>query len=147
MGARFVELVVILESGCWEWQGSVASNGYGVLWVGDNNVGAHRLSYELFIGPLPGGANVCHWCDVTLCVNPEHLFVGTTQDNTADRHSKERDARGEGHGNAKLTDEAVRTIRSEVAMGRSQVSLARRFNVTRETISSVVRRKTWTHLH
>lgn len=82
-------------TGCWLWTGSRSRADYGQIGVGSRttgrgNKGAHRVSYELFKGPIPDGHDVCHRCDNPPCVNPDHLFVGTRQDNMIDMVSKDR---------------------------------------------------------
>lgn len=84
---RFMEKVRKNEGGCWIWIGSLSNKGYGQLGVGRRDEGlvtAHRWSYEHFIGPIPDGLWVLHHCDVKACVNPEHLYVGTLEDNMRD---------------------------------------------------------------
>jgi hypothetical protein len=84
---------VLKTSTCWLWKGSKRPNGYGRLQVrGEVNktFGVHRLSWELHNGPIPSGLFVCHKCDVPLCVNPEHLFLGTQLENMRDRRAKGR---------------------------------------------------------
>lgn len=89
------------ECGCWIWTSYEDSKGYGVLSVNRKALKAHRVAYELYVGPIPKGLFVCHRCDVglplgsgSLCVNPDHLFLGTQQDNMSDRVRKDRTRRG-----------------------------------------------------
>ncbi len=70
--------------GCWIWTGSKAGNGYGQIWKDGRLARVNRVSYELYIGPIPDGLVVRHKCDVRLCVNPDHLEVGTHADNARD---------------------------------------------------------------
>jgi hypothetical protein len=88
---RFEDKVSIEpNSGCWLWTGSLNDTGYGQLWVGSKSTRAHRLSYELHVGPIPEGMHVCHHCDNPPCCNPNHLFVGSHTDNMADKIKKGR---------------------------------------------------------
>lgn len=78
--------------GCWEWQGSINTTGYGQIYLGAGRRRSvtHRVSYELAKGPIPDGLVVMHSCDNPRCVNPDHLSVGTHADNAADRDAKGR---------------------------------------------------------
>ena len=89
-----------LETGCWEWTGAKFTSGlgYGLIRVCSNdksvNKLVHRMAYEALIGPIPAGLCVLHHCDNPPCFNPDHLFLGTHQDNIRDRDSKGRQASG-----------------------------------------------------
>lgn len=86
MMMKFMRLVNQTD-GCWLWQGSKFANGYGRY---GRCSYAHRFAYELFIGPIPDGLQVCHRCDIKHCVRPEHLFLGTQADNMRDARQKGR---------------------------------------------------------
>ena len=75
---------------CWKWHGAYLSNGYGQLHFRGRCVKAHRVSYELHVGPIPTGLGVRHTCDNPFCVNPAHLLLGTQKQNTADMYDRGR---------------------------------------------------------
>lgn len=75
---------------CWEWVGYLNEKGYGKFRLNNKLQRAHRISYALKYGAIPEGMLVCHRCDNPKCVNPEHLFIGTTTDNARDSISKGR---------------------------------------------------------
>ncbi len=132
-------------TGCWEWQGT-KRRGYGRLTVGGRSVSAHRLSYEEFNGAIPAGYEVCHKCDNRKCVNPEHLFVGTRQDNVNDRERKGRNIVhcGESNPSAKLTKRDVLHIRQRrVQEGTSFEKLAKEYGVSKRTVQRAVSGETW----
>lgn len=79
-----------LGTTCWLWKRSVDSYGYGHLWADNRIRTAHRIAYELHVGPIPEGLSVLHRCDTPACVNPAHLFLGTQTDNMHDASIKKR---------------------------------------------------------
>jgi len=120
------------SSACWIWNGT-RRNGYGVMWISNVTFYAHRVSYELFVGPIPDGMVVCHRCDTPLCVCPDHLFVGTRADNNADMDMKGRrrcvGPKGLSHPRAKLTEHDVASLRRLHAAGVNQRELAAWFGI------------------
>lgn len=131
------------ENGCWLWTGGIESNGYGRTCHEGKVWWAHRLSYAHHKGPIPAGAVICHTCDVRHCVNPDHLFAGTIADNQRDMKLKGRASRGERSSSAKLTEAAVRQIRTD---NRPGWKLAAIYGVSQTTISEVRSRKVWAHV-
>lgn len=142
-------------SGCWLWTGTISrAAGYGFFWVGDERGGrmlSHRASWVIHHGPIADGMHVCHKCDNRLCVNPEHLFLGTQADNMLDAVRKGRmswkpdrkpmpDMSGANHPMAKLTEADVAAIRSG---GMSNKLLASLYGVQAETISRIKSGKSW----
>ena len=141
-------------SGCWLWTAGVNKSGYGNFDKNGKSVGAHRISWELHNGPIPKGDGyhgtcVLHKCDVPSCVNPDHLFLGSNQDNATDREMKGRGkyVRGEDQGLSILTEQKVRDIRADYAKGNiTQPELANIYGVCLATINQVVTFKTWLHV-
>lgn len=89
----------VLQTKCWEWTNKAVVDGYGVIGVNLKQVRAHRFSYVFFVGPIPEGLFVLHKCDNRRCVNPEHLFLGTNQDNMTDKMVKGRHRGSKGDAN------------------------------------------------
>lgn len=134
---------------CWEWKAGRTSGGYGNMGTVNprRNWQAHRLSYIHFKGTIPDGFCVCHTCDNRGCVNPYHLFLGTSQENTADRNRKSRQARGSKQGSSKLTKDQVLEIYSRYkAGGVRQRDLGREFGVSQAAISFITRGLHWQHV-
>ncbi len=75
---------------CWNWTGGRTSNGYGTIRKGGRSERVSRVIWEWFNGPIPAGMLVCHHCDNRVCVNLEHLFLGTHKDNAMDMMKKGR---------------------------------------------------------
>lgn len=129
---------------CKEWTGGTSS-GYGMVWIKNRNVGAHRIAYckanNISLESIKGLV-VRHQCDNPICVNPDHLLVGTHLDNAHDRISRGRsgDISGEKNGSHKLTDEQVHQIRVLFTGKRGDVTrIAKEFGVTRSCVSKILR--------
>ena len=119
---------------CWNWTGTKHQYGYGIFIVKNKSLRAHRFSYELHKGPIPTGLVVLHSCDNPLCVNPDHLSVGTRGDNNRDAVSKGRNAFGERNGHAKLSAQDVEDIR---ASSLRNVDLAYKYKIDASQISRI----------
>lgn len=130
---------------CWYWTGALNGRGYGNLRVSGKCRYAHRVSKELYHGPVPPELDVLHSCDTPHCVNPEHLTIGTHAENMADMVRKGRVVthHGSEHKNAKLTEEQVRSIRIDA---RAQVAIAQDFGVSFGLISNIKARRVWRHV-
>jgi len=131
--------------------GPWTSQGYGHLSYDGQVFRAHRISYELRCGPVPEDKMVLHKCDHRYCVNPEHLFIGTAQDNVRDMINKGRDVFGENfgenNGQAKLTEDEVLQIKRLLAVGQhSQTEIGDMFGVSRGAVKQIKTGKTWRHL-
>lgn len=133
------------SDGCWNWTGYKNSKGYGHFSVGRNTHRAHRVSFELCNGPIPPGVLVCHKCDNTGCVNPDHLFLGTPQDNMDDMVAKGRQQKGSAHGNAKLNEKDVYYLKKLKGWASTRAA-AILFGVSRSQVSSVWRGEYWSHV-
>lgn len=135
---------------CWLWSGAKTSAGYGEFYLAGSMVYAHRYSDQLVRGPIPKGVMVLHRCDAPSCVNPDHLFRGTHQDNMDDMWRKGRGnpgrAVGEDHPQAKLSLDDVRAIRARRFAGESREALAAEFGITPSYVYDLVARRAWSHV-
>lgn len=171
---RFWEKVDIKNNNdkCWLWMGDVLrhnkenrKDNYGRIEINYKRRAAHRVAWILTNGEIPSSKgfekehngtptlHVLHKCDVKSCCNPNHLFIGTNNDNMKDRNKKGRQARREKHpfykkphknGNAKLTMEDVKEIREKYAKGDIiQKELGRQYGINRSHISHIINGKSW----
>lgn len=138
---------------CWPWIGYLAPNGYGRFTVATDQRArkAHRVAYELAVGPIPDGLLVRHSCDNPPCCNPTHLSVGTQVDNMRDARDRGRVADpsltrhpGESSGTARLTNaQAGEIFDRHAAGGISQAALAREYGVSTAVVWEIVHRRTY----
>lgn len=138
-------------NGCWEWRGSVNSVwGYGRYLFKGTVRKPHRLAWFLIKGEWPQ-MMLLHSCDNRICVNPDHLREGTQKENVGDAVERNRNPKGETHGQAKVTEEDVKEIRQRYQRynrkgGDTQASLAREFGVSQSVISKIILRESWKHV-
>jgi hypothetical protein len=131
------------NSGCWLWTAAAKGDGYGHFALNNGKpIGAHRASWMIYNGDIPDGMHVLHRCDVRCCVNPDHLFLGTNQDNVQDRQRKGRrpPTFGEANPKAKLTAIQVAAIRADP---RSLSKTAAAYGVSRTHIGLIRQNKFW----
>jgi len=152
---RFEEKYIpVTNTGCWLWTGTLLGKNklYGQMWYGKKKEKAHRISYELFNGPITDGLYVLHTCDVRSCVNPKHLYLGTQLQNMHDAYARGRKSRYDevanlrrgnpklgGHANNfwKLTADQALTISH--SQEKSAI-LAQRFGVASSYINRLKRK-------
>lgn len=125
---------------CQEHNLACASDGYGYVYSGNQKIYAHRLAWALHNGMDPTGLVVRHSCDNTRCVNPDHLSIGTDQDNADDKVSRGRQLANEKHPMAVLNWDSVNEIRSS---SNSGAAMARKFGVSANCISKIRNGLTW----
>ena len=126
------------ENGCWIWQKGKDKDGYGLVYYKR----AHRVSYEEFIGKIPKGMMVCHKCDNPTCVNPDHLFLGTPQDNTQDAIKKGRMSVGEKNPNSKLNKKDILEIR-RLSKTTSGYQIAKKYKISTTMVYDIIRKRSW----
>jgi hypothetical protein len=151
-----------MENGCIEWTGSTRRSGnnhYGRIYKRGSSVTGHvryeqvtHAVYRELIGDIPQGMFVCHTCDNPLCVNPDHLWLGTHSENMIDAYKKGRvipppqHMFGETNPNSKLTEQQVRDIKRRLN-NESSYKLAREYGVNKSTILSIANGHTWKHVN
>jgi hypothetical protein len=133
---RFLDKVKVMETGCHEWQAGQARGGYGKFVNDGKTWTAHRFAYQKFVGDI-GDKHVLHKCDNRKCVNPDHLFLGTIQDNIVDMDKKGR--RGS---QCKVTKEQVEEIKKHLSERYSQQWVADKFGISQGAVSRIHRNVT-----
>jgi hypothetical protein len=159
-------------TGCWLWNKCTKGGkfNYGIFSMNGVGIRAHRASYMLNVGPIPDGFCVCHQCDTPMCVNPEHLFIGTDRDNAMDAVSKHRmhiptptgfhyggnhwtqrnpSKHCECSSGCKLTTDQVKHIREQAIHGLTisdKKRIAREHGITDGSLWLILTNRTWKHV-
>lgn len=140
---------------CWLWMGARQVSGHGVLGIRGSKLGrAHRVSYELCIGPIPPGMSVCHRCDNPPCVRPDHLFLGSQADNIADMKAKGRAGhanypgknRGSKHGMSRFTETQVADMKARMRAGEPRKTIMSEYQIGDALLSMIATGKRWAHV-
>jgi hypothetical protein len=145
----WAKVIVKGPDDCWEWQAYIDARGYGRFKFEGKDDRAHRVSWVLERGQIPDGLCILHKCDNPKCVNPDHLYIGTHQDNMRDRTDRNRSAHnrifGERHGHSKATAEQVLEIR-KIGHSKSLKEMSALFGLSVSHISRLRSRKLWPHI-
>jgi len=134
---------------CMEWTAGCFTDGYGQFFANKKNFRSHRFIYECFNGLIPKRLpvlEVCHHCDTPKCVNPNHLWLGTNQENTDDMVNKDRQAKGSKNGRAILTDAQVLEIKYSLEQNTSVNTIANKYNVNIHIIYKIRSGQTWSDI-
>lgn len=143
---RFLSKVIPLDNGCWDWDSTYrGTSGYPYFYWGnetgkEKNMKASRASYILHKGPITEGMHVCHACDNRDCVNPEHLWLGTHQDNMDDRGTKGRTSSGAHRYNFKQSDDLMAQVKQLRELGDSVASICKQLEIGISTYYRIAHR-------
>jgi len=138
---------IIINNECYEWQGALDKDNYGVIWFNNKSWRVHRLIWVIYNGNIPKEMCICHKCDNPKCININHLFIGTTQENTKDRDNKNRQAKWDKHIFTKLNPIQIKEIKKlHFEDGISYRKLAEKYNVCYATIREATIGRNWKHV-
>lgn len=142
---EFWSHVNVTQTGCWEWTEGKFSDGYGQVRLNGKKFRTHRLAWSLTNNQeIPKGKLIMHDCDNRICINPEHLLLGTHKANMKMMTDRGRQAFGDKNGFSKLNWASVYWIRKTVEDGViTQKQAALLFGMSKQSISNVVLGKDW----
>ncbi len=139
---------VVKNDGCWDWNGAIDDQGYARLSSSSKlgTVKGHRASYIIYKGKIPNGKMVRHLCHKSSCTNPDHLEIGTNQDNMNDMLKAKRQSKGSKHPSSKLKEIQVQAIKKQLNLGSSGVELSKKYKVSHTAIYDIKNEKWWKHV-
>lgn len=155
---RFLERTEPDARGCWIWKGCIdKGTGYGRVGIRRKVEWTHRASWQLHYGEIPKGMYVLHSCDVRLCCNPRHLFLGSQLDNMRDCSAKQRFPlgprkildnfpRGAAKANSIHTDAEVSAIKVDISSGMKQIDVIKKYGITQSFATKLSTGRTWRHI-
>lgn len=126
---------------CWEWTAYRDKDNYGKI----EGYGAHRRAWEFYNGIIPNNLCVCHTCDNPPCCNPEHLFLGTSQENTQDKINKGRQIKGSEIGTAKMDETDVKQMLTNILESKytSVQDILRDYIIAKSTFENIIYKNGW----
>jgi len=143
---RFLRYIDKTDS-CWLWNGIPSKCGYAYFKINNKSYLAHRVSWLIAGNTIPDDKPYLrHKCKSKICVNPDHLEIGTHAENMSDKIRDGTIVRGEKVNTAKLTEEQVLQIRQKIQNGETQVKVAKDFDISRRNIRSIILRESWKHI-
>lgn len=135
---------------CWFWTGILfqGTHEYGIFNLNNKHFKAHRIIYECYNGPIQNNLMVCHKCDIPQCVNPNHLFLGTNDDNIQDMVNKNRQAKGSSNGMSKLDESDIIEILENIENGtyNSISQICSIYGISESPIHDIFSRRLWHHV-
>jgi DNA invertase Pin-like site-specific DNA recombinase len=140
----------VKKTECWEWLATKDLAGYGSFSFSGKQIKASKASYIIFVGDFPANKHALHTCDWPSCVNPEHIFPGTHQDNMTDKKMKGRakgQQKGSLHSLAQLVDEDIVKMFELNKQGHTAAQIAIQFNISEASVVLILQRKRWSHVN
>lgn len=134
---------------CWEWTAGLFESGYGQFGISSKiKFTAHKFSFEYYHGKIPKGLIICHTCDNKICVNPNHLFLGTCSDNSKDMVNKGRSNRGEDVHTATIKEQHVIEMLDKIISGefKNTSEISKYYGIETRYIRNIIIGLTWKHI-
>ena len=144
----FDKYVIKNDDYCWGWSGLISNKGYSSINIRGAKTGAHRASWMIHNGHIPDGIFVCHRCNNRSCTNPNHLFLGTHQDNMDDMIKKGRTKilRGEDCPWTNLDNKTVSRIKADLKKNIPNKYIIKIYGISKGVLDKIKSGKSWRHV-